>query len=364
MLPGKTYTLRLAPQHYGINGERLKEEKNWEVRLRPTQIIYLAAYPKPSELFRVGLDGGEPVQITQSNGKVADFAVDPAGERIVYSVINEQHGRNLWQMGHAGENARILLDCGPDRCSTPDFAPDGLRLTYTREPGPLGPGMPYGAPRPWMLDFTIGQTGDGVTRPVYSDQQIIGYGPTWSSDGRRLAIWDGVNGGIRVLELGSGLETFISTESGNTGSWSPDGDRLVFTRYGTVGETYHSFVFMADFKAGSEMILINGGDRDAAFGEPVWSPDGHYIAISMNPKDAKPTRSIWLVNPNTLAGTTIGGEANYAYGNYRWNPWGTAVAFQRSLLGGEYASEIGVYSLETGKTQILAASGTTPQWLP
>ena len=67
-----------------------------------------------------------------------------------------------------------------------------------------------------------------------------------------------------------------------------------------------------------------------------------------------------------------GGEARpltrdpvYTFGGYRWNPWGTALVFQRFELNTPFAKpELGVWDAATGQVTLLVADGSTPEWLP
>jgi Tol biopolymer transport system component len=179
-----------------------------------------------------------------------------------------------------------------------------------------------------------------------------------------MASWDGANGGIRVLDLQSGEETLLPTESGEVGGWSPDGTQMLFTRYEPVDQGYRSFIYRADFTRGEVGTFLPGGENDSAYGTPTWSPDGAQIAFSLRPSEDSPARAIWIVRPDYPGGPTIGGDPDITYGFYRWDPWGTALVFQRTRLGGDSDTEIAIYRLATGKIQVLAEGGGWPQWLP
>ncbi len=55
----------------------------------------------------------------------------------------------------------------------------------------------------------------------------------------------------------------------------------------------------------------------------------------------------------------------YTFGGYRWDPWGTALVFQRFELNTPFATpEVGVLSVATGAVTMLVTDGATPEWLP
>lgn len=357
--PEETATLRLSPGLFGTNGEALRSEQSWKITIRTPRIIFKGSKPNPQEIFSVALDGSPPEQLTKSGERIYDFDAAPNGEQIVYSLVNDQGGIDLWLMGRNGQDAHRLLNCGGDRCTTPAFSPDGKRLAYTREIAPMPPDIPQGAPRPWVLDLVGDQNA-----PVYADPQLIGYGPSWAPAGSLFASWDGVNGGIRVIDLQSGEETLVPTESGEVGGWSPDGTQMLFTRYESVDQSFRSFIYRADFNSGDIAEFLGGGERDSAYGTPAWSPDGAHIAFSLRSSEDSPARSIWIVRSDYLGGPTIGNNPEYTHSFYSWDPWGMALVFQRMRLGENSGTEIAIYQLATGEIQVLAEGASWPQWLP
>lgn len=333
------------------------------VRGREPQVVYVAGQNGQRELWVVGLEGGPGVQLTDTGGRLFDFAVAPDGERIALSVYNDRRGVDLWLVDRDGQNGRILLDCQAARCTTPAWSPDGAYLAYSREAAPLEVGKGHGAPRLRMLHLASGQEG-----PVYADSQVVGHGPAWSPDGRRIASWDGPSGGIRVLDLQTDEQVLLATETGASGAWSPGGKEMLFTRYETVEGAHRAAIYRADFESGETRLFLNSEGGDAAYGMPAWSPDGERIAFSLRFDQAGPARSIQIVGadgrPSGLVGSAVGGEADYIYGFYSWDAPGKALLFQRTRLGSVAETEVGVYWLATGETRFLAKGDGWPQWLP
>src|SRR5690606_14928073 len=63
---------------------------------------------------------------------------------------------------------------------------------------------------------------------LHADTQKIGYGPTWSPDGQRLAYYDGIASRLVVLNILTGDEVYLPTRAGVMGSWSPDNEYMLF----------------------------------------------------------------------------------------------------------------------------------------
>src|SRR5687768_10641649 len=165
--PGTTYTVRLRPGAQAQNGRATREELSWTFTVREPGVGYVSpAGGGPPEVWRSA--GGAPgTPVTQTNGRVYDFTVSPDGEQLVYSVVNDQGGIDLWLSANPTP-PRLMVDCGFDRCSVPAFAPSSDQLAYSREEQGLSPDAPHGPPRVWLLN-----TRTGETSPLYQDSQVL-----------------------------------------------------------------------------------------------------------------------------------------------------------------------------------------------
>jgi hypothetical protein len=358
LLPETNYRVKLKAGILGKNSERLKRDIQWQVLVRPLQIAFLQENTGTRDLWRIGLDDPRLVQITHDR-QILDFDVAPDGEQIAFSYMNESGGVDIGLVGRDGYEKRQVIDCGQNRCTTPAWSSDGQKIAYTRQAVGIVPGSTPGAPRPWIFDCTSLQSS-----LVYTDEQIIGYGPSWSPNGLYLATWDGVAGGIRVLNLETGEDTLIPTQTGVVGSWSPDGSQMFYTSMEQVEEMFRTKVYKMDLKSAEIGTFLENEEYDASFGIPVWSPDGSRIALSMRENGENLAHGLWIVNPSHLGGSFIQEDPEFDYRLYSWDPWGRMIVFQRSRLKGKYIPEIAVYRLETGQIQVMVENGSWPKWLP
>ncbi len=368
--PNTTYTVRLAAGARSETGREVRTETTWAFTTRAPSLAYISpATGGPSEVWRGPLDSADSadaVALTETGGKVFDLAVSPTGEAIVYSVVNEQSGIDLWLLTLSGRwgaepgPASLLVDCGADRCSVPAWSPAGDRVAFSREEVGLTPGAPHGPPRVWTVSVASGQAA-----ALYVDSQVLGYGPTWSPDGTRLAFFDGSVSGIRVLELTTAAEMVLPSWMGLVGGFSPDGQRMFFNDVRLAGEQVEAVLYLADFASRSIETPFGENAPWTDYGVPAWSPAGDWLAVSLRTAAGGPGKELWLMRPDGSEARAIASDADYTYGSYRWDPWGERLLIQRVPLGTPFPKpEIVVWELNTGQTRVAAVDATLAQWLP
>ncbi len=362
--PGVTYTARLAAGALSHDERAITREWAWQFRVRPPAIVYLSSVVGPREVWRIAASGGQPAQLTQTEGQVYDFAVSPDGERIVYTVVNEARGSDLWIMSRDGSDPQKLVECGADVCTTPAWSPISSRVAFSREPA--GPShedeSPGGGPRVWTVDVTTGQA-----TALYQSADVQGHSPTWSPDGSKLAFFDGSVSSLRLLDINTSQEMLVKTLMGTVGSWSPDGRQMLFNdlNFDEAVEKPYASINLADFTTQTIKPVLGRELNWADYSVPAWSPDGAWIAISLRTPESGPTKQIWLMRPDGSEGRAITADPNYTFGGYRWNAWGDALVFQRFEMNKPFATpEIVVWSMTTGEMQVLVVDAATPEWLP
>ena len=170
--PGIDYHIQMKAGYLGNKNLLLRFGHLWTLHVRQPQIAYLASINNNIQLWTVDLDGKSPHQIGNFNKAIFDFDAAPNGEYLVFSALNDNQGADLWYVDRNGSSLRLLVLCGADRCTSPTISPDSQQVAYTREAAPITPSMPTGAPRTWVVNIQSEEN-----RPLYSDPQIIGFGP-------------------------------------------------------------------------------------------------------------------------------------------------------------------------------------------
>ena len=313
-----------------------------------------------NNLYRRALSGGEAQMLTDRGDFLFDFAPAPDGNQIAFSVVNEQKGIDIWTMNRDGSGPKQLLNCGLDRCSTPIWSPDRTQLAYSRIEAGLGPGEPYSPARIWLANPISGET-----YRLFQNPEKIGYGPTWSPDGRKLAYSDGTNSRMVIVNLETGSEFFIPNQSGRVGSWSPDSRYMVYSDFLITDTGPNEVVNRVDFETEDILHLMGYRPNESSFSTPIWSPTGEWIATNARTSRTEVHFELFLKATEGDYGFVVANDPDFAYSNYSFDPSGRYFLFQRIPLGVAYAeAEILVIDLETMDTLMLIPSGSFPAWLP
>jgi WD40 repeat protein len=192
-----------------------------------------------------------------------------------------------------------------------------------------------------------------ATQTLHTTLRISGppvFAAAWSPDGAKLAIGDG-SGHVIIWNTAAGaqLATWFGDAHGRFHesprplavygvSWSPDGARLVSTRYDGLLQFW-------DTRTGRNLAALPTSDKPNAL---AWSPDGRLVATGNDDGDAQ----LWNATTMTAAGDLLARPlAGWAYAT-PWSPSGTLLAVSRSF------GLLQVWDVASGK-ELAALTATT-----
>ncbi|QYK51420.1 MAG: Ig-like domain-containing protein [Anaerolineales bacterium] len=355
---GAQYTVTLAQGAQGQIAHELLEDLSFSFEVRPPGVAFLRLEPSGYSLWAMpALDDAEPVQLSPGDG-VFDFTVASDGEMLIFSVVNDEAGIDLWTVGREGGDARILLDCGVDRCFGPSERAG--RLAYTRVLAPMTPAEPYGPPRVWLYDPK-----SGSTVRLHADSQKIGFGPSWSPDGQRLAYFDGGNGRLVVLDMRTGDEVHIPTMAGVVGSWAPSGEYMLFFDTLLIDGRPVNQVYRANFATQDVLPFFDPQPLDADYSGPVVSPNGEWVALKVRDLENLASEQLWILPADGAYAMVAVEESGYLYSKYLWRSDSQALLYHRLTLGSaESAPSVWLWERSRNASRLLAEDANQPLWLP
>ena len=364
-----------AGQTYAVTIERgaraarrdasLRDDLAWTFDVQLPRAAYLApsdAYQR--NVFVTDLQTGDTYPITTAEYGVEDFAVSPSGNQIAYSRYNPDGSADLWLRDLLNDTDRQITACVDAVCHAPAWKPDGTQIAYQREDANTGLNMGLSSSRAWIVDLATLDT-----RLLFDDAQILGAEPTWSLDGRRIAVFDATIPGIRIHDYETNTDAVIETEQGVVGQFSPDGTRLVYPvlARGLIGQQFYTHLELADLDTLSRRSISGDEDTPVEDSGAVWSPDGTWLAFARRYLDGRytPGKQIYLLDPDTGEIEPLVVDPAYNHGALRWDASGRRIVFQRfSLSTAGARPEIWTVDVETGALELIAENAYLPAWVP
>jgi Tol biopolymer transport system component len=208
---------------------------------------------------------GEPGPITSGSRRWSSPDPSPDGQSVAFYTLGQPEGQ-LYIAGSDGTGLRQLTsDTTADRL--PRWSPDGQWIAFFSTRG--------GAMRAWMI------RSDGSDLRQLSSR-IGGYAPTWSPDGKRLAIGLGGAEGSRIGDTVAIIDPQRTAANQQyeilppstvgpfvMNSWSGDGKHIAGHLLAADGSAKGIAIYSLESKT---------YDKVADFGEwPVWLPDSRRV---------------------------------------------------------------------------------------
>ena len=166
------------------------------------------------------------------------------------------------------------------------------------------------------------------------------------------------------MDLNTSSEQILTTGFGLVGSWSPDGNRMIYPVLVPDGDQFLTTLQIVDLQSKTIIDVIDEGMVWGDVGSPRWSPSGEWIAIGARTGEYGEGRQLWLLKPNGMDAHTVVGNPNYAHGGYRWDPWGKRIVFQRIPVDDlEGEPEVLIWEFD-GEVKLIAEDAWLPMWVP
>jgi len=256
---------------------------------------------------------------------------------------------------------RLIIGIGVAVVAASAMAVAAFALLRDEEIPANGDVIAYGCREPknvWYAVCVIRQDGTDSRRLT---TRLPTTGSAWSPDGQRIAftrhqevgesttftdddvfVMDADGDGVRQL-----TEENPGFHSGQP-TWSPDSREIAFVRgralAAGIGQPGSLFVMAAN---GSDVRRLTRGALDSG---PAWSPDGREIVFS-RAKDFNSPRGIWVVD-------LVGGEprqlthmVDYFDTSPVWSPDGMRIAFARAIpFQTEFDGKSAIYAMNRNGT--------------
>lgn len=202
-------------------------------------------------------------------------AVPPDGSTIVVSERTPSGDRMalvLWDID--GTN--------PRRVYSDDVTVMGLEWSRDGRWLAFGAGGFFGQRTSQPAKIMIMRADGSEVRAVTRGPGNAGF-PSWSPDGTQIVYRFWTNNeageGLRIVDVATGESKVLTTEYDTLPGWSPNGDRITFTRYASDDRfRYDEFDIYSIRPDGTGLTRLTDSEGNDA--HSYWSPDGRYILWS------------------------------------------------------------------------------------
>lgn len=359
------------------------------------RLAYLYPSTGPANLYVIQPESGEVDLLVDFPEGILDYESNWAGSTIYFSGRNAAGGSDIYQLStlhqeppvdeqvieNEDENRspayQLVLPCQANECRAPALSPSGQYLAF-EQTIPLTEGG-SGYPQVMLLPLSGNGLPSGDPFPVGdADHQTTQ--PSWSSRGW-LSFYDSTVIEFIFIDPESGEIARLPNESGENGSWSPDGSVFVVPEYYYLDDTLPGGGEVIGPVVNSRLIAFypeDGRTEDLSGAQniedmvPSFSPDGYNLAFArryLGIAQWTPGRQLWMMPfaGNAPAGDPfpISNDPYYTHYDFVWSPDSNRLAYirfnQTTLTEPPEIWFLEPLNLEGEK---LIIGGTLPQWIP
>jgi Tol biopolymer transport system component len=231
----------------------------------------------PTQIFRMNLDGSNLEQVTNDGFFTFDLiALPPMGKLIFVSDRPRKKERYEVILLDPKVMEEKILAQSSNQITSVFWSPDGNMAAFFENI------VDAQKTALFLLDID-----NAKSKEILVDKKLLSDKLAWSPDGQQIVtgLMNGNKFGLGFIDVeNSSLVKFIPVDNPPTNfAWSPDDKNIVFETKRSLsdrGDDFLANLWLLDIPSGKTKILHGGGLGWKTYSyNPVWSPDGEYIAF-------------------------------------------------------------------------------------
>jgi len=363
---GEVITITIKTGARSTLGLPLLGDQQWSFSVSPPLLVYLWPSSGPANLYAIDLTENIASQLTEQPNGILAYDISADGTQIYYSSRLTSRDSAIFRLDRVDESIRQVLDCVDILCNFPQLSPDGSYLAYTRSPSDTD-SEPF-PQQVWMIPIVDDFFPSESQASIVSDSNHSAGAPFWSPTGL-LTFHDWEAQHFVVLDPQTNTRVFFPNETGEPGTWAPDGSNYVVAEvefWGSGPMDFTSHLWRFEYPSTQSTDLSK--DLTLEDVTPAYSPNGRQIAFGRKYLDNErwtPGSQFWLINADGSNPRQITDNPDFNYADFSWHPNGQYLTFVRHQQTNlSEPPEIWIMPANGSDAVRLVIDGYVPQWIP
>ena len=318
----------------------------YKIMVRQPYLVYLGNVNNEPEIWQFCGQGNIP--LTQTEGRVIDFAVSRNGNWVVNAVKNEKGGADIWKMDREGKNKEKIHTCGEVICNNLAIDSLGSKIAF----------------------YSQGSDAELILLSLYDDQEILIErgnisNVDFSPNDQFLRYFVNNKGYLRILDVENlNLIQTIESDSDLIGSWRNDSSSFLVGMQNYLGGVAGIEVFEVDERKGSLTRLFDGQELSLNYFQPTFFESENLIILVRAGYNGN-SKQIWVINKEGEKIFALTNDHQYDHSTLSWNSTEEKLAFQRYLLtSSDSQPEVWIWEKQGNKFQLVANNAAHAIWIP
>ncbi len=309
-------------------------------------------------------------QLTNEKEGIRNYAIFSDGSAIVYTANRPDGGTDIKEIKQNSSDSQLLVQCPENECLLLPNAVTSHQALVKIEISEND------------FEYYYIESGKNEMKPFFIEGKKLHQIQSLSEDGQWIVDYN--DNKIRIISLSGNEWEFFSAIS-SPGSWNLTEGLFAFPSISFGDHRVGSRISVLNLKTGEVKNISNKDDHLNLFQNhthddnddhpesysfyaqdhnPVWSPDGKWIAFTRRPATTNAGAQLWMISPDGQEEIQLTFDPAYHCDLPQWSADSKSIAFVRyTLKPTPINPEIIIINIDYPENSpIIIDSGTNPRW--